>query len=82
MVTFSLSGEVYFMHLCVWVCTSVNLPCVCVYVCVCMFVWMDVDGLLFSHSILSNSLQPTPRTAAHQASPSFTVSEFAQTHAH
>ena len=63
------------MYLCVCVCTFVNLPCVCMYLYVWMFVWMDVDGLLFNHSILSHSLQPAPWAAAHQASLSFTVSQ-------
>ena len=50
---------------------------------VCMW-WHPASQLLFSHSIVSNSLQPQrgPQrwTAAHQASLSFTVFQFAQTH--
>ena len=60
--------------MCVCVCVYVCEFALCMYVYVWMFVWMDVDGLLFNHSILSNSLQPTPWTAARQASLSFTVS--------
>ena len=40
----------------------------------------SVCQLLFSHSVMW--LFATPWTAAHQTSPSFTISQFAQTHVH
>ena len=50
--------------------SALHQGCVCVCVCVCVCSLL----LLFSHSVVSDSLQPTSGTAACQASLSFTIS--------